>query len=194
MQLPPELLLQGYAQGVFPMAHEDGQIYWHDPHPRTIIPLDTFHISRSLRRTLRRNIFEIRYNSDFNAVIHACATAHGSTWINEDIIEGYTLLNRLGFAHSVESWLNGELVGGLYGIAIGGLFAGESMFHRATDASKVALVYLVRTLQARDFQLLDTQFMTEHLRRFGAVEIPRWEYKQRLAHALKIEAYFQGIT
>lgn len=192
--LSPQMLLSGYAQGIFPMAHEDGEIYWYDPDPRTIIPLKAFHISRSLHRTLRKKPFEIRYNHAFTAVMHACATSHGSTWISTDIITAYSHLHHIGFAHSVECWLNGSLVGGLYGVSLGGLFAGESMFHTATDASKVALVYLVRTLTASGFQLLDTQFTTDHLARFGAVEIPRDLYKARLAKALAVPAQFKNYV
>lgn len=175
------------------MAHEDGQIYWYDPDPRAILPLDQFHVSRSLQRTVQQGRFEVRYNTAFTAVIRACAApapGRQETWISEEIIAAYTELHRSGFAHSVECWLNGKLVGGLYGVAAGGLFAGESMFYKERDASKVALVYLVCRLRQQGFQLLDVQFMTEHLRRFGAIEIPRMEYKLRLARALVVPAQF----
>jgi len=191
--LTPQMLLSAYCQGVFPMAHEDGRIYWYDPDPRAIIPLDRFHVSRSLERTIRQHSFEIRLNTAFTAVIKACAApAQGreETWINDDIIQAYTRLHRLGFAHSVEAWQGSELVGGLYGVAIGGFFAGESMFSTVTDSSKVALVYLVEHLRRRRFRLLDTQFMTEHLRRFGAEEISAAEYRQRLGQALLTSATF----
>lgn len=191
--LTPQMLLSAYCQGVFPMAHEDGRIYWYDPDPRAIIPLDRFHVSRSLERTIRQHSFEIRLNTAFTAVIKACAApalGREETWINDDIIQAYTRLHRLGFAHSVEAWQAGELVGGLYGVAIGGFFAGESMFSTVTDSSKVALVYLVEHLRRRRFRLLDTQFMTEHLRRFGAEEISAAEYRQRLGQALLTSATF----
>lgn len=191
--LTPQMLLSAYCQGLFPMAHEDGRIYWYDPDPRAIIPLDRFHVSRSLERTIRQHPFEIRLNTAFTAVIKACAApalGREETWINDDIVQAYTRLHRLGFAHSVEAWQANELVGGLYGVAIGGFFAGESMFSTVTDSSKVALVYLVEHLQRRRFRLLDTQFMTEHLRRFGAEEISAAEYRQRLGQALLTPATF----
>jgi leucyl/phenylalanyl-tRNA--protein transferase len=175
------------------MAHEDGRIYWYDPDPRAIIPLDRFHISRSLRRTIRQQLFDIRIDSEFTAVMEACAALgpnREETWISEEIIQAYMRLHRLGFAHSVEAWREGELVGGLYGVAIGGFFAGESMFSHARDSSKVALAFLVAHLNERNFQLLDTQFMTEHLRSFGAIEIPAPEYKMRLGQALLSSATF----
>ncbi|MCP4415336.1 MAG: leucyl/phenylalanyl-tRNA--protein transferase [Chloroflexi bacterium] len=185
--LTPQLLLAAYCQGVFPMAHEDGRIYWHDPDPRAIIPLDNFHISRSLQRTIRQKKFDIRVDTAFTAVMQACAApalGREETWINDDILQAYRRLHKLGFAHSVEAWQEGELVGGLYGIAIQGLFAGESMFSHVRDSSKVALAFLVNHLRQREFCLLDTQFMTEHLRGFGAVEITAVAYKQRLHQAL----------
>jgi leucyl/phenylalanyl-tRNA--protein transferase len=178
------------------MAHDDG-IYWFDPDPRAILPLDGLHISRSLARTLKREQFEIRVNTAFTAVMHACAApspGREETWISEEIIAAYTNLYNLRFAHSVEAWFEGKLVGGLYGVALRGLFAGESMFSRRTDASKVALVYLVHHLQERGFQLLDVQFMTEHLRRLGAIEIPQAEYKKRLEQALRVRTQFEQIS
>lgn len=193
MKLTPHLLLNAYSQGIFPMADEDGTIYWYDPDPRAIIPLDSFHIPRSLARTVRQGGFEIRFDTAFGAVMQACAEpgpGREKTWISLEILQAYTELHQLGFAHSVETWIDNRLVGGLYGVSLGGLFAGESMFSRVTDASKIALVYLVERLRQRGFALLDTQFMTEHLRRFGAVEISRTEYKTRLAHALTIWTQF----
>ncbi|MEW5957944.1 MAG: leucyl/phenylalanyl-tRNA--protein transferase [Chloroflexota bacterium] len=193
MRLTVHLLLNAYSQGVFPMADEDGSIYWYDPDPRAIIPLDAFHVPRSLERRLRRGDFEVRFDAAFRAVMAACAEpAPGRevTWISPEFIEVYTELHELGFAHSVETWIEGELAGGLYGVTLGGLFAGESMFSRATDSSKIALVYLVERLRQRGFVLLDTQFMTKHLRRFGAIEIPRAEYKARLAQALAVWTKF----
>ena len=176
------------------MAHEDGRIYWYDPDPRAIIPLDRFHVSRSLRRTIRQQNFDIRLDSAFTAVMEACAApepGREETWISQDLIQAYTRLHRLGFAHSVEAWRDGNLVGGLYGVAIGGFFAGESMFSRERDSSKVALAFLVAHLNERQFTLLDTQFMTEHLRRFGAIEIPAIEYKLKLSRALLLPATFR---
>jgi len=176
------------------MAYEDGEIYWFDPDPRAIIPLDDrFHIPRSLARKIRQGHYEIRVDTAFREVIEACAElgpGRETTWINQDIVEAYTEFHSLGFAHSVETWINGELAGGLYGVAIGGFFAGESMFSRISDSSKLALVYLVERLRRQRFQLLDTQFMTDHLRQFGTVEIPRREYKLRLARALKSRVLF----
>lgn len=192
MLLTPELLLSAYCQGIFPMAHDD-DIYWYDPDPRAILPLDGFHVPRSLARTVRSGRFDIRRDADFAAVIRGCgAPAHGreETWISPEIIAAYEELHRLGFAHSVEAWQDGKLVGGLYGVAVRGLFAGESMFSTARDASKVALVHLVQHLRARQFVLLDIQFMTDHLRRFGALEISRAAYKYRLKEALLIETHF----
>jgi leucyl/phenylalanyl-tRNA--protein transferase len=193
MRLPPDLLLSAYSQGWFPMAHEDGELYWHEPDPRAILPLAAFHVSRSLQRTLKKAQFAVRRDTAFTAVIQACAApqpGREETWINADIIEAYELLHQLGYAHSVETWQNGRLVGGLYGVSLQGLFAGESMFSHETDASKVALVHLVGHLRVRGFQLLDVQYMTPHLRRFGAVEISAAAYRQRLAQAMQVAAVF----
>ncbi len=193
MQLTPHLLLNAYSQGVFPMADEAGTIYWFDPDPRAILPLDAFHVPRTLARRIRRGGFKIRVDTSFRTVITACAESgpgRETTWISPEIIEAYSELHELGFAHSVETWIEGELTGGLYGVTLGGLFAGESMFSRDTDASKIALVYLIERLRQRGFDLLDIQFMTEHLRRFGAVEITRDEYKDRLVAALRIWTQF----
>ncbi len=192
--LTPTVLLAAYSQGVFPMGHEDGSIYWYDPHPRAVIPLDdNFHIPRSLARTLRRGNFEVRFDTAFRAVMAACAEpapGRERTWINAEFIQAYTELHTLGFAHSVETWVEGRLAGGLYGVTFRGLFAGESMFSRVAGSSKIALVYLVERLRRGGFVLLDTQFMTEHLRQFGTVEIPRAEYKRRLARAMEVRARF----
>jgi leucyl/phenylalanyl-tRNA--protein transferase len=193
MRLPPDYLLSAYSQGWFPMAHDDGELYWHDPDPRAILPLNEFHISRSLKRTIKKDVFQIRLNTAFVDVMAGCAApalGREETWINEDIFEAYIHLHRLGYAHSVEAWHNDKLVGGLYGVALGGLFAGESMFSRERDASKVALVYLVAHLKKRGFLLLDIQYMTEHLRQFGAVEIPAETYKARLQMALRLPVSF----
>ncbi len=192
MELTPRLLLSAYTQGIFPMAHDDG-IYWYQPDPRAILPLDSFRASRSLQRTFNKNIFQISVDNAFESVMRFCAAPapkREETWISEELIVAYTRLHRLGFAHSVECWQNGKLVGGLYGVAIGGFFAGESMFSRQRDASKVALVYLIQRLQERSFQLLDVQFMTEHLGQFGAVEISDAEYQCRLQKALQVDTKF----
>lgn len=189
-----ELLLNAYCQGIFPMADEDDAIYWYDPDPRAILPLDQFHVPRSLARKIRQGNFEVRYDTAFRKVMAACAEpapGRETTWINLEMIDNYSRLQKLGFAHSIETWIDGQLVGGLYGVSIRGLFAGESMFSRVTDSSKIALVYLVQKLRRGGFTLLDVQFMTDHLRRFGAIEISRDEYKSRLAHALTVTARFE---
>jgi leucyl/phenylalanyl-tRNA--protein transferase len=191
MQLTPRLLFAAYSQGAFPMGHDDGEIYWYDPDPRCILPLDTFHVPRSLAQTIRHGGFEVRFNTAFRQVMLACAEpapGREQTWITAEILAAYCQFHELGFAHSVETWVDGQLVGGLYGVAIGGLFAGESMFSHRQDASKIALVYLVERLRTQGFVLHDTQFMTEHLRRFGAIEIPRAEYQRRLQQALTVRA------
>ncbi len=193
MELTPEVLLSGYMQGIFPMAHDDGRIYWYSPHPRAILPLDGLHVSQSLRRVIHRGLFEVRFNTAFEAVIAACAAPapdREQTWISAEIQSAYIELHRLGFAHSVESWVGDELVGGLYGVSIRGFFAGESMFSRRRDASKVALYHLVQRLRARGFRLLDVQFVTAHLLRLGAVEVSRRLYLARLRQALAVETGF----
>jgi leucyl/phenylalanyl-tRNA--protein transferase len=188
------MLIAGYCQGLFPMAGEDGQIEWYDVKLRAIIPLDAFHVSKRLARRVRNGGFEIRVDTCFRTVMRACAAprpGHDGTWISEAMVDAYTALHDLGFAHSVEAWAGGELVGGLYGVALRGLFAGESMFSRTTDASKVALVYLVERLRCGGFTLLDSQYIVgDHMRQFGAIEISRAEYQRRLAHALMVEATF----
>jgi leucyl/phenylalanyl-tRNA--protein transferase len=195
VQLTPELLLNAYAVGIFPMAEtrDDPELYWIDPERRGILPLERFHVPRSLRRTLRRDPFEIRADTAFRDVVAGCAEPSAErpeSWINDDIRTVYGALFDAGYAHSVECWDGGRLVGGLYGVAIGGAFFGESMFSRVRDASKVALVHLVARLEAGGFRLLDTQFVTAHLARFGAVEIARDEYRRRLRSALKTRATF----
>ena len=193
--LTPDLLLRAYAAGIFPMAEDadDPEVFWVDPDERGVLPLDAFHLSRRLRRTVRQDLFEIRCDAAFEAIVRACAEPRPErprTWINEEIVRLYAALFRLGFAHSVESWHGGELVGGLYGVALGGAFFGESMFARVSDASKVALAHLVARLRLGRFRLLDTQFVTHHLRQFGAQEIPRALYRRRLAQALEANAHF----
>lgn len=190
-----DMLIAAYAQGIFPMAHPEaeGEIYWYAPDPRAIIPLDTFHTSRRLRQVVRSNEFELTVNRCFERVMNECAAPRDTqptTWISSGLIEAYVELHRHGFAHSVEAWKDGELVGGLYGVSIGGMFAGESMFHRETNASKVSLVYLVERMNARGMTLLDTQFMTDHLARFGAYEVTREEYERRLDEALQLDVRF----
>ena len=184
-----ELLLQGYRLGVFPMAMEDNSIAWFSPDPRAIIPLERFHVPHALKRTVRKNIFEIKIDNSFGEVIRGCAKRR-DTWINLEIIESYERLYELGYAHSVEAWSNNRLAGGLYGVAVGGAFFGESMFHRERDASKVALVGLVQHLRSHRFALLDTQWLTPHLERFGAIEIPRGQYLKLLGHAVELPRRF----
>ena len=192
--LPIDLLVSAYAGGWFPMAVEGGEIRWFSPDPRGIIPLDTFHVSRRLARVVRSGAFTIHVDRDFEAVIRSCALADrdddGGTWIDAQIYESYCALHAAGYAHSVEAWQNGVLAGGLDGVALGGAFFGESMFHRVTDASKVALVALVERMRDRGFVLLDTQWTTEHLEQFGAVDIPRDEYLRRLDAALRLDRSF----
>jgi len=172
-------------------VNKRGEIGWFSPDPRAVIPLDErFHLPHGLRRVLKRENFETTIDVAFEAVIRACAKRNGGTWISKEIIEAYCALRRLGYAHSVETRLKGQLVGGLYGVHIGGAFFGESMFHRETDASKVALVALVERLRHRQFVLLDTQWLTPHLKQFGTYEIPRREYLWRLEHALKLDCKF----
>lgn len=189
LPLTPEVLVSAYASGIFPMD-VDGEILWFSPDPRAIIPLETFHASRTLMQTYRQGRFEIRINFAFEAVMRACADRDEGTWICEEIVEAYCQLHQLGLAHSVEAWHADELAGGLYGIALGGAFFGESMFSRRRDASKVALIALVERLRTRGFVLLDIQFITDHLARFGAVEIPRADYLQRLETALQLDTKF----
>lgn len=185
--LTPELVLRAYATGCFPMADDESdEVLWFAPDPRSIIPLDRFRVPRSLRRTIRSAAFDVRMDTAFEVVIRSCAD-RPRTWISEEILETFVELHRRGFAHSVETWRDGRLAGGLYGVALGGAFFGESMFHRTADASKVALVFLVNWLRGRGFELLDTQFTTPHLQRFGAVEIPREEYESRLMHAIRLD-------
>ncbi len=191
--LSPQMLLAAYSQGLFPMANAQGEIAWYDPNPRAILPLETFRVSRRLARKMRHCPFELRIDSAFRATIEACARSaprREETWLSTELIEAYCKLHELGFAHSVEAWQAEQLVGGLYGVALRGLFAGESMFSIMTDASKVALVYLVERLQQGGFQLLDTQFLNPHLAQFGALEIPRAAYKERLKSALAVETSF----
>jgi leucyl/phenylalanyl-tRNA--protein transferase len=188
--IEPDFLLLAYCSGYFPMADaKSGEIRWYSPDPRAIIELEELKIPRSLKLTLKKNPFEIRLDRRFEEVMRACAVRE-DTWISEEIVQSYLQLHQLGLAHSVECWKNAELAGGLYGVAIGGAFFGESMFSRVRDASKVALVSLVNRLRDRGFELLDTQFITPHLARFGAKEIPREEYLTRLKAALRKNCQF----
>ena len=190
-ELSPELLLSAYAQGVFPMSEsrDDPDLFWVDPQMRGVLPLDGFRISRSLSKTLRRKTFTVSFDTDFAAVVHGCAD-RDETWINDTIFGLYADLHRQGHAHSVEVWQGGQLVGGAYGVTLGGAFFGESMFSTVTDASKVALAYLVDRLQRGGFVLCDTQFITDHLASLGAVEITRADYHQLLAAAIIRPASF----
>jgi len=187
--IEPELLLEGYRLGVFPMAMQNGAIEWFSPEPRGILPLQDFHVPHALQKTLRKNIFEIRVDTSFADVMKACAK-RADTWINEEIVESYTRLHELGHAHSVETWRDEKLAGGLYGVSLGGAFFGESMFHRVTDASKIALCGLVEHLREKKFVLLDTQWLTPHLLQFGGVEIPRNQYLHLLGRAVQLSRTF----
>jgi leucyl/phenylalanyl-tRNA---protein transferase len=194
-EIDPDLLLQAYSMGIFPMSEdaEDSEVFWMQPQKRGIVPLDAFHASKSLMKTVRRGRFDVRIDHDFHGVIDGCAESKEGrerTWINGTIRNACHALFQRGNCHTVEAYFEGSLVGGLYGVSLGGAFFGESMFSRMTDASKVCLVHLVERLRERGFQLLDTQFLTAHLERFGALEISRRKYEKLLAAALKTEAGF----
>jgi leucyl/phenylalanyl-tRNA--protein transferase len=186
-------LLYGYINGIFPMAEPDGTIYWYSPDPRAIIPIDSYKPAKSLRPVLNKKTFEIRIDWDFEGVMIGCAgprTTEEGTWISDDIIFAYTNLYKLGYAHSVEAYRENKLVGGLYGVSIGGVFFGESMFFREPNASKVAFHYLIETLKANEYTLLDTQFINDNVLRYGAIEIPRTDYMERLKKALQLNRKF----
>lgn len=190
--ITPELLLRAYSIGMFPMSEsaDDPELFWVEPDIRGIIPLDGFHVSKSLQKAIRKAPFDIRFDTAFDQVVAKCAEAaddRPSTWINQTIRDLYSALHRLGHAHSVEAWEGGELVGGLYGVTLGSAYFGESMFSRRTNASKICLVHLVERLRERGFTLLDTQFTTEHLKTFGAVDIPKAEYGVLLDKAMESE-------
>ncbi|MES2469155.1 MAG: leucyl/phenylalanyl-tRNA--protein transferase [Verrucomicrobiota bacterium] len=187
--IAPDLLLEAYAGGMFPMAMENGEMGWFSPDPRGIIPIKEFHIPHGLKKVLRNNPFDVRIDTAFGAIMKGCADRE-STWISDMIHRSYVKLHELGFAHSVEIWQDNSLVGGLYGLAMGGAFFGESMFSRVPNASKVALATLVSRLDERGFVLLDTQWVTEHLTQFGAHEIPRSTYLKRLNKALNLHCSF----
>lgn len=198
-EITPELLLRAYASGVFPMAEdrESSDLYWVDPQERGVIPLEGFHLPKRLIKSIRQGVFRITRDLAFADVMRACAAPgndRGRTWINAEIIAAYTRLHEMGHAHSIECWQDEKLVGGLYGVAIGAAFFGESMFHRERDASKVALAALVARLKAGGYRLLDIQFITDHLRQFGAIEIPRADYLTRLARAIDRQADFYSLA
>lgn len=183
-------LLVGYVNGIFPMADADGTIYWYAPNPRAIIPIETFKSSKSLRPFINQDRFEVKIDADFEGTVRACALPRfegDQTWISEEIITAYTKLHQKGFAHSVEAYQEGKLVGGLYGVSVGGAFFGESMFYKTPNASKVAFHYLIELLKARKFTLLDSQFTNSNVARFGATEIPKQEYEERLKDAIALK-------
>ena len=187
--LRPATLLRAYRQGIFPWFNEGDPVLWWSPNPRAIFDLDRFYLSRRLMRTIRAGKFRLTINQAFDQVIRGCAERE-ETWITTDMIDAYRELHRLGHAHSIETWLGDDLVGGVYGVALGGLFAGESMFQRRRDASKVALTYLIEYLKIRGFILFDTQVLTEHTASLGAFEIAREEYLERLEKALEVQVSF----
>jgi leucyl/phenylalanyl-tRNA--protein transferase len=193
-QISPEDLLNGYSNGIFPMADShEGEIYWYSPDPRAIIPIDTYKPSKSLRPTLNQQVFEVSFNKNFEEVMKNCALPRfqgDETWISQDIIDSYHNLHILGFAHSVEVYQNNELVGGLYGVSLGSAFFGESMFHTKPNASKVAFHYLMENLRQRRFKLLDTQFINDNVKRFGAIEIPKRHFMKILKQSILADNKF----
>ncbi len=197
-QITPQILLKAYACGIFPMAEsaEDPTMMWIEPDMRGIIPLDDFHIPRRLKRTMRTTNYQFKVDSDFSAIMNACAEVapdRPSTWINNQIHELYRSLHEMGYCHSVEVWEGDQLVGGLYGVSLGTAFFGESMVSRARDTSKLALIHLVERLKAGGYTLLDTQFITDHLKQFGAIEVPKDDYKALLDHAMQARANFYAF-
>jgi leucyl/phenylalanyl-tRNA--protein transferase len=192
VQLNPQTLLSAYSQGAFPMADRDGVIRWYSANPRGVLPLDKFHVPGTLRQLVRNpKKFEVRINCDFAATMRACCESRpDGSWINERLIAAYVRLHEMGFAHSVETWWENELVGGLYGVSLGGAFFGESMFHTRKDASKLALVFLVERMKDRGFELLDAQASTNHLRQFGCIEISAADYLKQLGKAMRKHCTF----
>lgn len=192
-KLSADDLIYGYINGIFPMADTDSTLYWYSPDPRAIIPIDTYKPPKSLKPTLNKRLFDIRINADFQGVMRACALPRRDghdTWISEEIIEAYCDLNSMGMAHSVETYIDERLVGGLYGVAIGSAFFGESMFYLEPNASKVAFHYLIQILKQQNFQLLDTQFINDNVKRFGAIEIRKAQYMNLLKKAISTKAHF----
>lgn len=189
-----EDLIYGYVHGVFPMAEKDGTLYWYSPDPRAIIPIEAYKVSRSLRPVLNKALFEVKINHCFEAVMRYCAAPRKyerETWISEGLITAYSELHKMGYAHSVECYQEGKLVGGLYGVSIGAAFFGESMFHLVSNASKIAFHYLIQILKAGNYRLLDTQFMNPNVQRYGAIEIPREDYLKKLRKACTVKADFR---
>lgn len=192
-KLTPDDLIYGYINGIFPMADATGQLFWYSPDPRAIIPLASYRVQKSLKSVLNKKVFEVRYNTDFEGVMRHCAIPRKDdpdTWISEEIIEAYTHLHKMGMAHSVETYIDNRLVGGLYGVSIGSVFFGESMFHVESNASKVAFHYLIGILRQNNYQLLDTQFINDNVKRFGAIEISKTAYNIKLKRALVKKSMF----
>jgi leucyl/phenylalanyl-tRNA---protein transferase len=192
-KLTADDLIYGYMNGIFPMADTDGTLYWYSPEPRAIIPIDAYKPPKSLRPVINKKIFEVRINTDFEGVMRNCAAARkgdSETWISEEIIDAYCELHKMGLAYSVETYIDNRLAGGLYGVAIGGAFFGESMFYKIPDASKVAFHYLLEILKKQGYELLDTQFINDNVKRFGAIEIPRGEYVKILKKCLDKRCHF----
>lgn len=191
--LTPDDLIYGYINGIFPMADATEQLFWYSPDPRAIIPLEAYKIQKSLRPVINKNTFEIRYNTNFEQVMRLCSQPRKDdpdTWISEEIIQAYTNLHQMGMAHSVETYIDNRLVGGLYGVSIGAAFFGESMFHLESNASKVAFHYLIQTLKENGYQMLDTQFINDNVKRFGAIELSKSAYMMKLKRALAKKANF----
>lgn len=196
-KLTADDLVYGYMNGIFPMADTDGTLYWYSPDPRAVIPIETYKTPKSLRPLINKKIFEVRINTNFEAVMRSCASARkgdAETWISEEIIEAYCKLNSSGLAYSVETYLDDRLVGGLYGVSIGGAFFGESMFYNIPDASKVAFHYLMKILSFQGYELLDTQFINDNVKRFGAIEIPRRDYIKSLKASLEKNCFFTDVA
>ncbi|WP_420150206.1 leucyl/phenylalanyl-tRNA--protein transferase [Spirosoma sp.] len=196
-KLTADDLIYGYINGIFPMADSDGTLYWYAPDPRAIIPIHSYKPAKSLRPVLNRNQFEIRINTAFTEVMRNCSKPRSdddSVWISDEIIDAYSELHRMGLAHSVETYIDDRLVGGLYGVALGAAFFGESMFHHVDNASKVAFHYLILILRQQRFTLLDTQFINDNVRRYGAIEIPKADYLKQLKVALRHKASFAELV
>ncbi len=192
-KLTADDLIYGYMNGIFPMADTDGTLYWYSPEPRAIIPIESYSSPKSLRPILNKKIFEVRINTDFETVMRNCAAPRkgdNETWISDEIVDAYCELHKMGLAYSVETYLDNNLVGGLYGVAMGAVFFGESMFYKVPDASKVAFHYLIEILKAQKYELLDTQFINDNVRRFGAIEIPRADYIKMLKVSLEKRCHF----